>query len=153
MAITIHRGELGAADVRALLDLHVAAMQGHSPADACHVLAASALDRPDILFLTAREDGTLLGVGALKTLGPDEGEVKSMRTAPQALRRGVGSALLRAIVAEARSRGARRLLLETGTGSDFTAANRLYERAGFVECGAFGGYPESAFTRFLSLDL
>jgi putative acetyltransferase len=153
MAITIHRGELQSADVQALLDLHVAAMRGHSPADACHVLPASALDRPDILFLTAREDGALLGVGALKALGPQEGEIKSMRTTPQALRRGVAATLLRAIVAEARAREYLRLLLETGTGPAFAAANALYERASFTETGPFGGYPASNFTRFLALHL
>ncbi|WP_114229029.1 MULTISPECIES: GNAT family N-acetyltransferase [Sphingomonas] len=153
MAITIHRGELAAPDVQALLDLHVAAMRGHSPADACHVLPATALDRPDILFLSAREDGRLLGVGALKALSPTEGEIKSMRTASAALRRGVAAALLRAIVAEACQRGYQRLLLETGTGPEFAAANALYDRAGFVETEAFGGYPPSPFTRFLALHL
>src|SRR6476469_4208471 len=101
MAVTIYRGELHAPDVQALLDLHVAAMRGHSPADACHVLPGSALDRPDILFLTARDDRTLLGIGSLKALGPDAGEIKSMRTAPAAVLRGVASRLLRAIVTEA----------------------------------------------------
>ena len=153
MAITIHRGELHVADVQALLDLHFAAMRGHSPADACHVLPAIALDRPHILFLTAREDGVLLGVGALKAIGPRKGEIKSMRTTPEALRRGVAATLLRAIVAEARARGYHRLLLETGTGPDFAAANALYERAGFTGTGPFGGYRAGEFTRFLALHL
>ena len=153
MAITIHRGELHAPDVQALLALHVAAMQGHSPPEACHVLPGSALDRPDILFLTAREDGALLGMGALKALGDKEGEIKSMRTAPGALRRGVAATLLRAIVAEARQRRYERLLLETGTGPDFAAANALYERAGFADSEPFGGYPPTSFTRFLALQL
>jgi putative acetyltransferase len=151
--ITFHQGELDRDDVQALLALHVAAMHAHSPPEACHVLPGSALAHPAITFFTAREDGRLLGFGALKALGDDTGEIKSMRTAPAALGQGVGSAILGAIIAEARQRGYNRLLLETGRSDDFAAANHLYDRSGFTECGSFGGYPDSAFTRFLALKL
>lgn len=153
MTITIHQGELGKADVQALLDLHVTAMHAHSPPEACHVLPGSALDHPDITFFTARENGALLGMGALKALDGGEGEVKSMRTAPEHLGRGVGQAMLDALVAEARRRGYSALRLETGTTADFAAANALYDRNGFTESGPFGGYPSSPFTRFLVLPL
>lgn len=153
MPITIHQGELEEPDVKALLALHVAAMHAHSPPEACHVLPGSALADPSITFFTARNDGRLLGIGALKALGGGEGEIKSMRTAPEAMGKGVGSAILSAIETEARARGYRRLLLETGRSEDFAAANHLYDRAGFTECGPFGGYPASDFTRFLCLDL
>jgi putative acetyltransferase len=151
--ITIHQGELDRADVQELLALHVAAMQAHSPPEACHVLPGSALAHPSIAFFTAREGAQLLGIGALKDLGDGAGEIKSMRTAPSALGRGVGRTLLAAITSEARCRGYHCLLLETGTTHDFAAANGLYDRAGFVEGEPFGGYPESLFTRFLRLDL
>jgi putative acetyltransferase len=151
--ITIHQGELHRDDVQALLAHHVAAMHAHSPPEACHVLPGSALADPAITFLTARSDGLLLGIGALKALGGGTGEIKSMRTAPAALGQGVGRAILAAIIAEARQRGYQRLLLETGRSNDFAAANHLYDRAGFTECGSFGGYPESPFTRFLALNL
>ena len=153
MTITIHQGELGHADVQNLLALHVSAMHAHSPPEACHVLPASALDTPAITFFTVREDGKLLAIGALKALGAAEGEIKSMRTAPEALGRGIGRRLLDAIVAEARARGYRCLRLETGTTPDFAAANALYDRAGFVPGEPFGGYPPSDFTRFLALTL
>jgi len=97
-----------------------------------------------------REKGQLLGVGALKELEPDHGEVKSMRTAASALGRGVGSAMLAYIVAEARIRGYARLSLETGGTEPFAAALRLYQRDGFVPCGPFGGYKPTPFTRFFS---
>ncbi|UUR08388.1 GNAT family N-acetyltransferase [Sphingomonas glaciei] len=153
MSISIHLGELDQEDVQALLALHVAAMHAHSPPEACHVLPGSALAHPAITFFTAREAGRLLGIGALKELGGGEGEIKSMRTAPSALGGGVGRTILAAITAEARSRGYSRLLLETGRSEHFAAANHLYDRAGFTECGQFGGYPASDFTRFLCLEL
>lgn len=153
MPIIITQGELDQPDVQALLALHVAAMHAHSPPEACHVLPGSALAHPSITFFTARDDSRLQGFGALKALGNNEGEIKSMRTDPAALGNGVGKAILTAITAEARARSYDRLLLETGTTPDFAAALRLYDRAGFVQTGPFGGYPASDFTRFLRLDL
>ena len=151
--LTIHRGELDRDDVEALLALHFAAMQDHSPPEACHVLPIDSLRHPSITFFSARNEGRLLGVGALKELDRLNGEIKSMRTAPEAAGQGVGRAILHAIIEEARRRGYRRLSLETGTTADFAAALRLYGSAGFRPCAAFGGYAESPFTIFLALEL
>ncbi|GAA4015091.1 GNAT family N-acetyltransferase [Sphingomonas swuensis] len=153
MTLSIHIDQLSAEDVRALLDLHVAAMRGQSPADACHVMAADSLSRPEISFFALRDEGALVAIGALKELGDGNGEVKSMRVDPGRAGQGFGRELLGRLVAEARRRGYHALLLETGRNADFAAANALYDSAGFVECGSFGGYPESNFTRFLRLDL
>jgi putative acetyltransferase len=117
------------------------------------VLPADGLRDPNVTFWSAREKKELVGVGALKELAPDHGEVKSMRTAPRALGRGVGRALLHHIVAEARSRGYRRLSLETGSTQPFAAALALYESEQFMPCGPFGGYADTPFTRFFTREL
>ncbi len=150
---TFHEGELDSDDVRALLALHFASMRSHSPPDACHVLAIDALRSPDITLWSVREAGRLLGIGALKQHAPDHGEIKSMRTARDALGCGVGTAILERIVNEARRRGYKRLSLETGSTEPFAAALRLYEREGFVPCGPFGGYTPTPFTRFFTREL
>jgi putative acetyltransferase len=153
MTFSVHQGELHRPDVRDLLALHVSAMRAHSPPDACHVLPSEGLDRSDISLFSLREEGRLLGIGALRMLSVSEGEIKSMRTAPDSLRRGVGAAILQAIVSEARARGYRRLRLETGRTADFAPAVALYEKAGFVAGEPFGGYAPGPFTRFFRLDL
>jgi putative acetyltransferase len=153
MGITFHSGDLDSADVQALLDFHFKQMRETSPPEACHVLPAGGLGDSSVTFWSARENGELLGVGALKQLAPDHGEIKSMRTAPAALGRGVGRALLNHIVAEARSRGYKRLSLETGSTEPFAAALRLYESEGFVPCGPFGEYRHTPFTRFFTREL
>ena len=150
MGWTIHEGELGHEDVRELLAQHFTEMRAGSPPSACHVLPVDGLKDPAIRFFTLREDGALLGCGALKRLANDHGEVKSMRTADAALGRGVGKALLDHLVAEARQQGMTRLSLETGSTGQFAAANRLYEKEGFQHCGPFGGYVETPFTRFFT---
>lgn len=140
-------------DVFALLQEHLRSMHALSPPESVHALDVSGLQRPEISFWSVREDGALLGCGALKELSPDHGEVKSMRT-PQALRRrGAGRAMLAHIIAEARRRGYRRLSLETGTAEAFQPAWRLYESAGFTTCGPFADYRLDPHSVFMTLAL
>jgi putative acetyltransferase len=150
---TFHQGDLESSDVQALLELHFGMMRTISPPDACHVLPLDGLREAAVTFWSAREAGELLGVGALKELAPDHGEIKSMRTAPAALGRGVGRAILHHIISEARARGYQRLSLETGSTAPFAAAIRLYESEGFVPCAPFGGYSDTSFTRFFTREL
>lgn len=152
-SLSLYQGELNKADVQVLLALHVRAMTTASPPDACHVLPGNALDQPSITVFTARENGRLVGMGALRELSVDDAEIKSMRTVPEALGRGVGRAVLGHLIEAAMARGYRRLCLETGTTPEFTPALRMYDRAGFKRCEPFGGYLASPFTRFLSLEL
>ena len=149
----IFEGELDRDDVRALLTQHFAEMRAGSPPEACHVLPIDGLKDPAIRFFTLREDGALLGCGALKKLSKDHGEVKSMRTADAALGRGIGKAMLDHLLATARQQGIRRISLETGSTEQFAAANRLYEKNGFERGGAFGDYPDTPWTHFYSLEL
>jgi putative acetyltransferase len=153
MAITFHPGDLDSGDVQGLLALHFEEMRSTSPPEACHVLPIDALRDPAVTFWSSRDDGELVGIGALKELARDHGEIKSMRTAPHALGRGVGRALLNHITAEARSRGYRRLSLETGSTEPFVPALRLYESEGFVRCNPFGEYRDTPFTRFFTREL
>ena len=153
MAWRFFEGELDRDDVRALLSQHFAEMRAGSPPEACHVLPIDGLKEPAIRFFTLREDGVLLGCGAVKRLEPGYGEVKSMRTANAALGRGVGKAMLDHIVAAARSEGMARLSLETGSTEQFAAALRLYEKEGFERCGPFGDYADTPFTRFFTKEI
>jgi putative acetyltransferase len=153
LELRFQEGDLDSADVVELLRFHFQQMQSTSPPEACHVLPLDGLKHPTVTFWSAREGGWLVGVGALKELAPDHGEVKSMRTAPEALGRGVGSVVLAHIVAEARRRGYTRLSLETGSTEPFAAALRLYERDGFAPCGPFGDYRDTPFTCFFTREL
>jgi len=89
----------------------------------------------------------------LKDLGGRVGELKSMRTHPDFLRRGVASALLEHIIGAAKAKGMRHLCLETGSGLYFEPAVSLYRRRGFVDGNEFADYKRSAFNQFLHLAL
>jgi len=149
----IELDDLSRPEVHALLQEHLSNMYELSPPENVHALDLSALRRPDVTFWTVWDGGVLLGCGALKELTPTHGEVKSMRT-PQALRRrGAARAVLTHIVAEARSRGYRRLSLETGSMEAFKPAHALYERSGFRFCGPFADYKEDPNSTFMTLKL
>lgn len=149
--IEVREGGLDLPEVQALLRLHLESMHAISPRESVHALDLSGLRQPEIRFLTAWEDGELLGCGALKQLDPTHGEVKSMRTDPQRLRRGAAAALLSHILNLARERGYKRVSLETGSGPTFEASLALYRQFGFTPCEPFGDYPgNDPFSRFLS---
>lgn len=138
---------------RALLTLHLAGMYENSPPDQVFALDLTGLAAPDITVWTVWLGQDLAGMGALKTLGDGVGELKSMRTDPRYLRRGVAAALLDFIIGEARARGLRRLSLETGRGPAFEPALALYRRRGFADGAAFADYEGGDFSQFLHLDL
>jgi GNAT superfamily N-acetyltransferase len=101
---------------------------------------------PAITFFSLRFDGELLGVGAIKLLGPDHAELKSMHTAVAARRRGVGRAMVNHLLAVAAERGIRRVSLETGAGEAFAPARSLYAAAGLVRAvRRLPGEPEQLF--------
>lgn len=152
-ALTIRRDDLTGAATRELLALHLAGMHANSPPGAVFALDLSGLQRPDVRVWSAWAGDRIAGIGALKLHGDGTGEVKSMRTHPDFLRRGVAAALLEHIIGEARASGCHRLSLETGSGPAFEPALALYRRRGFVEGAAFGDYRASVFNQFLHLAL
>ena len=76
-----------------------------------------------------------------------------MRTALGHRRTGVGRAMLKHIIAEARTRSYDRLSLETGSMDAFAPARRLYESFGFTYCAPFADYAEDPNSVFMSRDL
>lgn len=149
----IERDDLSRPAVSALVELHLRAAFDNSPPGSVFALDVSGLRDPAVTVWTAWDGDALLGMGALKRLDAGHGELKSMRTAPAALRRGVGRTMLDHLVAEARARGYRRLSLETGSNEPFAPARAMYARAGFAECGPFADYSDTSFSRYFTLAL
>lgn len=145
--------DLSSGPVLELLAQHLESMARVSPPECVHALTVDGLRAPDVTFWTAWENAQLLGCGALREIDTRHGEIKSMKTAPAHLRRGVAAALLQHLINESRARAYQRLSLETGFGPAFQAADALYRRFGFHYCGPFGDYPEHPFTRFMTLKL
>ena len=153
MTFRVAPDDLTSEQTRELLRLHLAGMHASSPPGHSFALDLSGLQAPEVTVWSAWDGDRLAAVGALKALPDGNGEVKSMRTHPDFLRRGAGAAVLEVNIAEARARGFARLSLETGSGAAFDAALALYLRRGFVNGAAFADYVPSDFNQFLHLDL
>lgn len=96
-----------------------------------------------IFLARALDGGRVLGCVALRGL-PEVGEgvceLKRMYVVPGARRGGIGRALVDRVVSAAREFGYRTMKLDTS--STMAEAQRLYERMGFVPCGAYNADPE-----------
>lgn len=149
----IQQEDPASADVHALLLEHLADMQSHSPPESVHALDMNALRVPAITFWTVRENGVLLGCGALKQLDAESAEIKSMKTSPSHQRRGVARRLLRRILIAANERNLKQVFLETGTPEAFVPARKLYENHGFVECEPFADYTHDPYSVFMKFDV
>jgi len=151
MAITVELVSAPDDEVRALiaaLDAELA--QGYAPENR-HGLALAAIFQPHIKFFIAR-DGAALGCGGV-ALFDGFAEVKRMYVVPAARGTGVAPAILARIEAETIAAGISLLRLETGDVQH--AAMRLYARAGFTPCAAFGDYlamPASAISTSVFLE-
>ena len=126
-------------DVRALLERHLEFALAQTPAEHSFALHVEGLLDPAITFFSFRDHGSLLGIGAIKCLGPHHAEIKSMHTAEAGRGHGIGRAMLTHLLDVARGRGFRRVSLETGTTAAFAPARALYQSAGFVACGPCAG--------------
>lgn len=137
MSITLERTLRATDEARALItELEAELSEGFEPHQQ-HGLSIDKIFQPHINFYIARVDGVALGCGGVAF---DEGfaELKRMFVRPAARGKGVAQAVLAQLERDARAKGYTRLTLETG--DTLGPAQRLYERAGFVRCEAFGHY-------------
>lgn len=140
-------------DIVALLERHLEFARSATPPEDVHALDLDGLVDPSVTFFSLRDDGRLLGIGAIKEITRDHMELKSIHTAEEARGNGVGRAVVERLLASARERGATSVSLETGSTDEFAASRALYARLGFVECEPFGDYSPSRNSTFMTLEL
>lgn len=145
--------DLSGPEIQALLANHLKSMYETSPAESVHALDLDGLRQPGVTCWSLWLEDRLAGCGALKQLDAGHGEIKSMRTHADYLRRNVAASLLAHILEEARVRGYSRLSLETGSMAYFAPARSLYEKFGFEYCGPFDDYCEDPNSVFMTLNL
>lgn len=150
---TVKIDDLSHPAVQKLVTYHISGMREQSPPESIHALDVEKLRDPGVTFWSAWEGDQLAGIGALKLLDDKHGELKSMRTAPDFLRRGVAKLILRHILQAAHDRRLHRLSLETGTHDGFTACHQLYLKHGFIACEPFANYKPDPNSRFMTLNL
>ena len=142
--------DLTGTKITELLELHLADFRKNTPG-CVHALDIKALQKPEITFWSAWEENQLLGCGALKELDSSHAELKSMRTSPDHLRKGVAGKLLQHIINEAKQRGYQRISLETS--HTFKPAIQLYRSFKFIPCEPFANYDKDSNSVFLTKTL
>ncbi len=134
-------------DVVALIAELDAYLYALYPADSVYALDIATLDRPDILFVVARDKaGAALGCGAMM-LAPDYGEIKRVYVRPAGRGQGVSHKLMDLLEGEAVKRGLTRFMLETGPAQPEAMA--LYEKRGYKVRGPYGDYPDDPYSVFM----
>lgn len=94
-------------------------------------------------YLVVLRSGEIIGYGGLAAHA-DEAFIQTIGVRTDQQRQGIGTALLRALLAEADRRGARTVLLEVRVNNP--VARRLYERHGFVQVRIRRGYYQPSGT-------
>ena len=135
------------------LEEHLDDMRATTPPESIHALDLEKLKQPEIIFWSVWQGEELAGCGALKRLSDTHAELKSMRTARSFRGRGLGTLILEHILREARTRGFRRVSLETGSMDFFAPARALYAKHGFEVCGPFEGYWDDPNSVFMSREI
>jgi putative acetyltransferase len=136
-ALTVELVPAATAEARDLIEALNRTLAAEYRPEQQHGLSLDGIFQPHVRFFIARLDGAAVGCGGV-ALFATFAEVKRMYVRQETRGRGIGHALLERIELEAIRNGLDTLRLETGDRQ--VAAMRLYERAGFHYCDAFGDY-------------
>ena len=148
--IEILSGEFFAPDVADLFARANRFYEELYPAESNHLVGAEVFDRQDALFLTARDQGQLVGTAGY-ILYAGYAEIKRLYVAPEARGQGIAIKLLGVLESQAIARGINCLRLEVGIRQP--EAINLYHRLGYADTGPFGDYVEDPLSVFMVKEL
>jgi putative acetyltransferase len=140
-------------EVNDLLKKHFVELRSVSPAGSTHVLDIDGLKDPSIKFWSLWENNKLIGCGALKFLGKDHGEFKSIRVADEFRKKGIGERIINHLIEEAKKLEISKLSIETGAGEFFAPARKLFNKFGFKKSEPFAHYKVDPNSCYFTLDL
>jgi putative acetyltransferase len=121
------------------------------PAEARYALDLASLNKPEVVFMVARdEERRAVGCGAV-VVGAGYGELKRMYVRPNNRGQGVARKILLELEAAATRVGCSELLLETGPYQP--EALSFYESQGYVRRGPFGTYLDHPLSVFMGKKL
>tara|TARA_Y100001954_G_C15694303_1_gene544465 strand:+ start:491 stop:958 length:468 start_codon:yes stop_codon:yes gene_type:complete len=137
-------------EVNELLTKHFIELRAASPQGSAHVLDIPGLKDDSIKFWSLWEEEQLLGCGALKFLDKEHGEFKSIRIHDKFRQKGNGIKVIKHLIAEAKKLNIKRLSIETGAGSFFEPARKLFKKCHFKPCEPFAHYKKDVNSIYLT---
>ena len=138
-------------EVNDLLKKHFIELRSVSPEGSTHVLDIPGLKIPSIKFWSLWENEQIIGCGALKFLDENHGEFKSIRITDRFKKKGLGTKIINHLINEAKKLNIKKISLETGAGSFFAPARKLFKKCGFKTCKPFANYKEDSDACYMSL--
>ena len=139
--------------VNELLRKHFIELRSVSPAGSTHVLDIDGLKTETIKFWSIWENEDLIGCGAIKILGQNRGEFKSIRVHDKFREKGHGKKIITILISKSRDIGLRNIFIETGSGKFFEPARKLFKSCGFEKCKPFGHYKNDPNSCYMKIDI
>ena len=137
-------------EVHELLKKHFIELRAASPKGSAHVLDIPGLRVPSIKFWSLWKNNKLMGCGALKFLGNNHGEFKSIRVHDNFRCRGNGIKVIEHLIEEAKKLDIKRISIETGAGKFFEPARKLFKKCNFEPCKPFAHYKNDINSLYLT---
>tara|TARA_B100001564_G_C20177938_1_gene462723 strand:- start:66 stop:533 length:468 start_codon:yes stop_codon:yes gene_type:complete len=137
-------------EVNDLLTKHFIELRAASPEGSAHVLDIPGLRVPSIKFWSLWENKKLFGCGALKFLSKEHGEFKSIRVHENFKNQGNGIKIIQHLISEAKKLQIKRISIETGAGSFFEPARKLFKKCNFETCDPFAHYKKDINSLYYS---
>ena len=144
------KGNFDNQEVDELLKKHFIELRAASPEGSAHVLDIPGLKDPSITFWSLWKNDKLMGCGALKFLGNNHGEFKSIRLHDNFRNKGNGIKVMEHLIYEARKLDIKRISIETGAGSFFKPARKLFKKCNFEPCKPFAHYKNDINSLYLT---
>lgn len=150
MTLEFRRDDGLSADALAMIAESEVELASLYPPEVRYAFSPEQLTGAQVRFLTAHEDGTLVGCGGV---APCDGfaELKRIFVTQHARNRGVAARIVAALEGVAREEGYELIRLETGLASP--DALSLYRKIGYREIGPFGHYEENGSSVFMEKEL
>ena len=136
--------------VNELLKKHFIELRSVSPAGSTHVLDIDGLKDNTIKFWSIWDNEDLIGCGAIKILGKDHGEFKSIRVHDNFRNKGYGIKVINHLIDEAKKLDINRISIETGAGNFFKPARKLFKKCNFELCEPFAHYKKDINSLYLT---
>ena len=137
-------------EVNKLLTKHFIELRAASPEGSTHVLDIPGLKIPSIKFWSLWKNEKLLGCGALKFLGKEHGEFKSIRVHDDFRNQDNGVEVIKYLINKAKKLEIKRISIETGAGKFFEPARKLFKKCNFEACEPFAHYKKDVNSLYLT---
>jgi heme-degrading monooxygenase HmoA/GNAT superfamily N-acetyltransferase len=143
-SLEIRAVDAGSPDAQALIAALDADLLRRYPGVPTHGIDVDEFRRADGELFVAYVSGGAVGCGGYRPIAPDTVEIKRMWVPPSHRRQGLSKRILEKIETAARSRGFKRVVLETGVLQP--EAMLLYSKSGYVTIAKYGEFADDPWS-------